>query len=443
MKWKIVLVVLCIIVLACVLHYNLISGVANAERKTWPMQYLVGAATAGFQNEEDNMPSSQWQEYVHRLYPCIKGPNQIDLSVLENDIALLKGAGGNSYRFSIEWCRVQPQQHMFDVSYYHNVCQLLKRYDMQPVITLFHFVLPKWAENVWVHRDSSFTAFACRVVLEFACYDPVIITLNEPYLYALHGYMLGIRPPFKKSVQLCLNVLLQMLCDHTYIYRFIKTHCPSLKVSIAKNVMPVHANTQLNPIEQALRIQFNAWFNLSFFRFVNTGIISMFLMGRVVYRNTQCPCAFDFVGVNHYTEMSMATHLNYNNPIGVELRPPNLGVGSIRSAAGWFVTPLSWFKTLQLVTENTRLPVIVTECGVSNIEDDAAISRADAMANILNLINTFPQVHGTMVWTLIDNIEWESGTNVKFGIFDKERAKTDIYTVVSNFFKHKTTSGLC
>ena len=141
--------------------------------------------------------------------------------------------------------------------------------------------------------------------------------------------------------------------------------------------------------------------------------------------------------------MSMATHLNYNNPIGVELRPPNLGVGSIRSAAGWFVTPLSWFKTLQLVTENTRLPVIVTECGVSNIEDDAAISRADAMANILNLINTFPQVHGTMVWTLIDNIEWESGTNVKFGIFDKERAKTDIYTVVSNFFKHKTTSGLC
>ena len=48
------------------------------------------------------------------------------------------------------------------------------------------------------------------------------------------------------------------------------------------------------------------------------------------------------------------------------------------------------------------------------------------MSNILALINTFPQVRGVLVWTLIDNIEWESGTDVRFGIFNMEQKPTDI-----------------
>lgn len=436
-----VLLLICIAVLVVIVHYNMISRVASAEQRYWRGKYLVGTATAGFQNEEDDMPKSKWASYVHELFPYIKGPNQIDLDVFEHDIQLLKGMGGNTYRFSIEWSRVQPGPVQFRTEYYHRVCEVLKKHSIQPVITLFHFVLPPWAEDVWEHRTGAFTAFACRVVLEFEQYKPIFITLNEPYLYALHGYMLGVRPPFKKSVQLCLNVLTGMLSDHAYIYKFIKQRNEQILVSIAKNIMPVHANTQLNPIEQALRVQFNAWFNLSFFRFVNTGVISMFLMGKMSYCNTNCSCAFDFIGVNHYTEMSMATHLNYSNPIGVELRPPQIGVGSIRSAAGWFVTPLSWYKTLQLVTENTRIPVMVTECGVSNIVEESTIGRADAMANILNLINTFPQVCGVLVWTLIDNIEWEAGTGVRFGVFDIKRNETEIVDVVKSFFRHKTQSS--
>lgn len=435
--------VLCLVIITYLVLYTLIklmtyTGVGTG--RPWHMGYLKGAASAGFQNEElkmKNMPRSQWQSYVQRLHPHATGPNHIDLDVLRGDIELLKSIGGNSYRFSVEWARVQPLPPVFDMSYYHNVCKMLVSYGIQPVITLFHFVLPSWAEDVWENKTGAFVAFSCRVVLELLRYKPIFITLNEPYLYALHGYMLGARPPFRRSTKLCLNVLTEMLTDHVHIYRFIKQCDSTCLVSIAKNIMPVHANTRLNPLEQALRFHFNAWFNLSFFRFINTGVIAMSFLECVKYRDTGAHMSVDFLGVNHYTEMSLATSMDYHNPIEVELRPPTVEVGSVKSAAGWFVTPLSWYKTLALVTQHVQIPVVVTECGVSNIEGQSRISRSDAMSNILALINTFPQVRGVLVWTLIDNIEWESGTDVRFGIFNMERKPTDISNSIRSFFKSK------
>ena len=417
--------------------YRLLLHTGPQVQRDWVGKYLVGAANAGFQSECVNMPVSSWQMYVHGLHSNLTSPNHIDTAVLERDIKLLKEMGGNTYRFSIKWARVQPNATTFHTSYYHDVCRLLRKYEIQPVITLFHFVLPPWAEDVWENRTGVFVTFACRAMLEFLQYKPVVITLNEPYLYALHSYMLSARPPFKRSCKLCLNVLAEMLCNHVQIYKFIK-HCdPSVAVSIAKNIMPVHANTQVNPVEQILRTQFHTWFNLSYLRFVNTGVISMLLMGSLVYHDTRTPGSVDFVGVNHYTEMSMSTSLDYQSPIGVELRPPNLSSGSIHSAAGWFVTPLSWYKTLELVTKHTSLPILVTECGVSNVDNNAPIGRSDAMSNILSLINTFPQVCGVLVWTLIDNIEWESGNEVRFGIFDEQRRASDTHAVIKSFFQQK------
>ena len=101
-----VFVLICLVVLVVIVHYNMISRVASAEQRYWKGKYLVGTATVGFQNEEDDMPRSKWASYVHELFPYIKGPNQIDLDVFEQDIRLLKGMGGNAYRFSIEWSRV-------------------------------------------------------------------------------------------------------------------------------------------------------------------------------------------------------------------------------------------------------------------------------------------------------------------------------------------------
>jgi len=432
------MVVLIIILVLCVVYVLMLrSPTIICYKQKWSEPYLLGTAQAGFQNETSDMPPSQWKSFVKDMYQNITSPDHLNLKILKRDVNMLKNMGANCYRFSVEWSRVQQGVNEFDLSYYHSVCNMLKTEAIRPVVTLFHFVLPPWANDVWINKKRHFVRFAKRVVDELAKYNPIFITLNEPYLYALHGYMIGARPPFRKSTSLCLEVLAEMLANHVEIYNHTKRHHENCLVSIAKNVMPIHANTYLNPIEQALKVQFDNFFNRSYFRFINTGVVKFFLRGTYLQRRLSVGPVVDFFGVNHYTEMSLETQFSYRNPVEVQLRPPVISPGSTRSAAGWFVTPLSWYRTLDMVIANCDLPIIITECGVSNLEKGSAITRSDAMTHILSVIRTIPQVKGVMIWTLVDNIEWESGNSVRFGIFDIERRKTEIHEPIMNFFSSK------
>lgn len=398
-------------------------------------EFLKGFSAAGFQNE-GNTPDSMWKYYLKVAQPNAQYPNQFDLSILEKDILIMKSMNANSYRFSVEFARVMPSRDSWDMSYYVGVCELLKKHGLRPVITMFHFVLPSWALSVWERGNDHFVRFAKRIVNELDAYDPVWITLNEPYLYALHGYMLGVRPPFKRNTALCLQVLSNMLNDHVKIYR----HCKSIRktslVGIAKNLMPITARMFLSPVDQILRTQFNSWFNDSFFHFVNTGRIDLMLLATRRKLNTFQWPVVDFFGVNHYTEMSLGLQLSLSSPVAVDLRPPYIGDCSAFTKAGWYASPGSWQKTLDLITSNCSLPIIVTECGISDIDKSRSdVSRAVAMAYILHAISCEPRVKGVLVWTFVDNVEWEQEVN--FGVVDNKRRKTEIYDTVADFF------GLC
>lgn len=419
-----------VVVLLC-LFVNQKKNLSHTVRVEMP--YVKGTAQAGFQNESIPFPRSHWQRFVNTVHSTLQSPNHIDLSQLQSDLQELKAMGGNSYRFSVEWARVSPNFYDFDISYYVSVCALLQSLELRPIITLFHFVLPDWATNVWTHKQPWFVKFSKKVICALCTFDPIWITLNEPFLYALHGYITGSRPPFRKSPKTGLIVLKNMLVDHCEIYQFCKHHDSKSIVGIAKNFMPVHADCVLNPFEQCLKYQFSNWFNQSFYNFLNTGHISFWLLGTYIRHNTHTFPVCDFVGVNHYTEMTFTTGIT--NPINVELRPQCLTYGSAYTKAGWYVTADSWFKTLESVCSEVNLPVIVTECGVSQIDQKEGITRRVVMQNILNTFNLFPQVQGVLVWTLIDNIEWESGNDVKFGIFDLTRKATEIYEPIKQFFQ--------
>ena len=62
------MLLICIAGLVGIVHYNMISRGSSAEQRYWRGRYLVGTATAGFQNEEDDMPRSKWASYLHELF---------------------------------------------------------------------------------------------------------------------------------------------------------------------------------------------------------------------------------------------------------------------------------------------------------------------------------------------------------------------------------------
>ena len=79
-------------------------------------KFLLGAATAAHQVEGNNIHSDYWiQEHLkHSQFSEPSGAAVDHYNRYQEDILLLKEAGLNAYRFSIEWARIEPEEGSFD-----------------------------------------------------------------------------------------------------------------------------------------------------------------------------------------------------------------------------------------------------------------------------------------------------------------------------------------
>src|SRR6266568_796914 len=91
-----------------------VGGVSTALAG-FPRGFLWGAATAAHQVEGNNVNSDEW--VLEHLKPTIFAEPSGDACDhyhrYGDDIALLAGLGFNTYRFSIEWSRIEPEQGFF------------------------------------------------------------------------------------------------------------------------------------------------------------------------------------------------------------------------------------------------------------------------------------------------------------------------------------------
>ena len=81
----------------------------------FPADFLWGVATAGHQNEGDNVDSDTW--FLENVTPTIfqdrSGKATNGWNRWESDLDLVAGLGLNAYRFSVEWARVEPREGEF------------------------------------------------------------------------------------------------------------------------------------------------------------------------------------------------------------------------------------------------------------------------------------------------------------------------------------------
>ena len=104
----------------------------------------------------------------------------------EEDLDLLKNAGLNAFRFTIEWARIEPEEGIFDetaLKHYQNVIQACKKRDILPIVTLHHFSSPAWLihKGGWKNEDTvELFARYCRKIAEAFKDDlKYICTINE------------------------------------------------------------------------------------------------------------------------------------------------------------------------------------------------------------------------------------------------------------------------
>ncbi|KAF7831641.1 cyanogenic beta-glucosidase-like [Senna tora] len=135
--------------------------------------------------------------------------------------------------------------------------------------------------------------------------------------------------------------------------------------------------------------------------------------------------SFDFIGINHYStryaahapQLSNATHHNYLIDSLVQLSDP-------------IVYPRGLRDLLLYINSKYNNPLIyITENGVNDMYDSMVVSleesltdafRVDFLRNNLYYLNTTIKdgvnVKGYFAWSFLDDFEWNTGHNVRYGL---------------------------
>ncbi|MBI5414414.1 glycoside hydrolase family 1 protein [Candidatus Peregrinibacteria bacterium] len=388
----------------------------SEKLSAFPKDFLWGASTAAYQVEGGI--TNDWSEWEQKnaerlsrtwkkefpnlreeLQKMAKDPkNYISGNACdhfhryEEDFDLMKSLGINSYRFSIEWARVEPEEGKFSdeaLAHYKKVVQALTKRNIRPIVTLWHFTLPIWIrdQGLWESKKTGeyFLRYAEKVVQALSPDVQFWVTLNEPEIYGGMAYLTALWPPQKRSVFRYLRARKNLISAHKKAYFLIKKISPNAKVGIAQNnvLMEPYKNKLINRILCAM---YHYWGNESF-------------LWRI--RGT-----FDFYGLNFYLRSQIHIFWGKNH------------IKEKSSDMNWELSPESIYPLLKNFQKFGK-PIYILENGLA---DAADTHRAWYIRSILKYVEKAIQegidVRGYFYWSLLDNFEWDKGFWPRFGLIE-------------------------
>ena len=121
--------------------------------------FVFGVSTASYQIEgsidKDGKCKSIWDTFASKkgnIADKSDGKTVCDSYVkYKDDVKILKQLGVKSYRFSIAWTRVINEHNEVNqkgLNYYINLCKELVKNNIKPLVTLYHWDMPQWLEDI-------------------------------------------------------------------------------------------------------------------------------------------------------------------------------------------------------------------------------------------------------------------------------------------------------
>lgn len=395
---------------------------ADSPLLRFPKSFLWGAATSAHQVEGGlrnnwtewervhasrlargaakafDTPSVHWYRIKHEAVSpenYISGRGIDHYHRYEKDFDIAQDLRLNTYRFSIEWSRIEPKRGEFDMvalEHYRKMIQSLRRRGIEPMVTLWHFALPLWVEEQMGFQNpktiSDFGKYVRRVVEYLGEDVDWWCTINEPEVFATMSYWIGLWPPQQRNMFTAIGAYASILPRaHIKAYKIIKELYPQAKVGISKNMI---------------------WYT-SQGKFVTPAIARLWNWFGNYYFLDQIKKHQDYIGLNYYFKYNLRGlkwDIDQQNP----------------SDMGWGLHPEGMYALLKAMGHRYTQPLIITECGLADAQDE---SRAwyikEVLRNVHRAMTEGVDVRGFVYWSLLDNFEWDKGYWPKFGLVEVDR----------------------
>lgn len=379
-----------------------------------PKGFLLGSATSATQIEGGDSNNS-WHRFckehgVADSSDCIRACGHYEL--YEKDISLMEQLGIKIYRMGIEWSRVEPSCGEFNeqaLEHYKHELELLAEKNIKVLLTLHHFTNPLWFEDMGAFERAQNIHYFLRYVkyiikgLGHLCTD--YITINEPNVYAVHGYFFSIWPPAKKDPMLCIKVMKNMALAHIKSYALIHSvreqMCFSGRtmVGFANHLRIFHPKNEDSLIDKAGARIMQYIFQDAITAAINTGRFSPpFGIGAPLGVGR----FYDFIGINYYTRSAVSKFKNQT----MEDVPLN--------DLGWEIYPQGLKDLCLEQYDKYRAPIWITENGIADNDDSKRSAYIYSHLSKLSQLNI--PVERYYHWSFIDNFEWAEGESSRFGL---------------------------
>ncbi len=392
-------------------------------KNIFPKNFYWGASTASHQVEGGTI--NQWSEWElahaselaktaeQRLskdvndWQAIKAqaedPNNyvsgrgVDhLNRFKEDFDIAKSLELNSFRFGIEWSRIEPAEGEWDedaIAHYREYISELKKRNLEPLLNIWHWTMPTWftARGGFEKRKNlkHWRRFVQRIADEFGSELKYVITLNEPNVYATFGYITGEWVPQKQQPLTFVRVYHNLVVAHRQAYKILKQSNPSIQVGVATQLANMQAKRPHNIFDEFatswMRYAWNWWF-----------------LNRIKRQQ-------DFVGFNYYFTDYYRWFKRVN---------PKAPLNDL----GWYMEPEGLYPLLVRVWAHYKKPIMITENGLADSSDEhRQWWIEETIVAMERAMSEGVEVRGYFHWSLLDNFEWKFGWWPEFGLVHVDR----------------------
>jgi beta-glucosidase/6-phospho-beta-glucosidase/beta-galactosidase len=398
-----------------------------------------------------------------------------DAQLAHNDL------GMNTFRMSIEWSRIFPNStasvdisggngvtladlqaldklaNQDEVQHYRDVFASLRANGLEPLVTVNHFTLPAWVHDPtttrilaqlglpapnagWLSPDTAveFEKYAAYVAWKFGDQVDNWTVLNEPVPPVLTEFLSipGVVPNWPPGLirpdlasTFLVNEAKGYVAAYDEIHRWDTTVAtagqPAAFVGFANNMIPARPANPVSPLDVQAADAWNNFYNRWFPNAVINGWVDANLDGVQTPDEVHPEMAnkVDFMGVQYYGSQPMQGFGVAPIPGFPFLRglPVRCDASSPNCSDFQQPTDPGGFREVLDIASSYGKPLWITENGIADANDSKRPSYiVNHIAVVQDEVAHGMDIRGYTYWSLVDNLEWANGYDLKFGLYSSD-----------------------